>query len=205
MHEMVFSTSKTISNIFFLITNTVLAIRINWWISILVFICIIPKYAFKKKIEKVNYEFEKSQVRKSRFAGYLYSLLFDKPAAKEIRLFNIGDVILKKFIYTQHKLTIDKNKFSNRVSTRNILVNIPSDLMQILIKLYIIYKILIKQNTVGDFGFFVSIYENMNLYITSIIDSMSTYIGYNGRINDFKYYFMLCEGTVQNGNVFWRI
>lgn len=201
MHQMVFATTNTISTMFFFITNLILALKVNWWISLLVFIFILPKYAFKRKIEKKNYEFEKSQFRESRFAGYLYSLLFDKLAAKEIRLFNTGDHLIERFINAQHKLTDEKNKYSNKMSMQDIVVNIPSVVIQILIKIYIVYRVLIRQNTIGDFTYITGIYENLNSSISSIIDSVATYVGYNERINDFKKYFMLRENAVQSGNI----
>ncbi len=201
IHQIVFATTNTISTVFFFITNLILALKVNWWISMLVFIFVLPKYAFKHKIEKKNYEFEKSQFRESRFAGYLYSLLFDKPAAKEIRLFNTGNYLIERFVNTQHKLTDEKNKYSNKMSMGDILVNIPSVIIQIFIKIYIVYRVLIRQNTIGDFNYITGIFENLNSSISSIIDSVATYIGYNERIQDFKKYFMLRENAVQSGNM----
>ncbi len=201
MHQMVFATTNTISTVFFFITNLILALNVNWWISLLVFLFIIPKYAFQHKMEKKNYEFEKSQFRESRFAGYLYSLLFDKPAAKEIRLFNTGGYLIERFINVQHKLTDEKNKYSNKMSMRNIIVNIPSVVIQILIKIYIVYRVLIRQNTIGDFSYITGIFENLDSSISSIIGSVATYVGYNERINDFKKYFMLRENAIQSGNI----
>ena len=201
MHQIVFLTTNTISTMFFFITNLIIALKINWWISLLVFVFVIPKYIFKRKIEKKNYEFEKSHFRESRFVEDLYSLLFDKTAAKEIRLFHTGNLLIERFINAQHKLTDKKNKYSNKMSMRDIIINIPSVLIQILIKIYIVYRILIRENTIGDFTYITGIYENLNSSISSIIDTVATYIGYNERINDFKKYFMLRENAVQSGDI----
>ena len=141
MHQMLFMTANAISAVLFFATNLVLAIKINWRISLLVVMVVLPKYAFKWSMEKKNYDFEKSQLRDTRFAGYLYSLLFDKTAAKEIRLFHIGDYLIGKYIAAQHKVTDERNRYSDKRSLQEIVSNIPSAAAQILIKIYIVYRI----------------------------------------------------------------
>ncbi len=201
IHQMLFMTANTISSVLFFTANIVLALKINWQISLLVIIVVLPKYVFKGKLEKKNYDFEKSQLRDTRFAGYLSSLIFDKTAAKEIRLFHIGDYLIDKYITTQHKVTDEKNKYFNKRNLQEIIFNIPSAVIQILIKIYVVYRILIRENTIGDFTYITGIYENLNTSLSSLIDSAATLVGYNERINDFKKYFLLCEGTVQSGDL----
>ncbi len=201
MHQMVFATGNTISALFRCAANLILAIHVNWWISVLVLLFMVPKYAFKKKAEKKNYEFEKSQFRDSRFAGYLYALLFDKPAAKEIRLFDTGDDLIERYVRIQRKLTQDKNKHANTMRLRDILADFPSVAMQIWIKIYIVYRVLIRENTIGDFTYITGIFENLNSSVSSILNSAAAFIGYNERIRDFKKYFMLRESAVESGDL----
>lgn len=200
MHQMLFMTANAISAVLFFATNLVLAIKISWWISLLVVMVALPKYAFKWSMEKKNYDFEKSQLRDARFAGYLYSLLFDKTAAKEIRLFHIGDYLIGRYIAVQHKVTEERNRYSDKRSLQEIASNIPSAAAQVLIKIYIAYRILIRENTIGDFTYITGIYENLDAGLSSLIDAAAAMAGYNERINDFKKYFMLCESAVRSGD-----
>ena len=201
MHQMLFMTANTISSVLFFTANIILALKINWLISLIVIIVALPKYVFQGRLEKKNYSFEKSQQRDTRFAGYLSSLLFDKTAAKEIRLYSIGDYLIDKYITAQHKVTNEKNKYFNKRSLQEILFRFPSAAVQILIKLYVVYRILIRENTLGDYTYMTGIYENLNASLSSLIDSAAALVGYNERINDFKKYFMYCESTVQSGDL----
>ena len=148
MHQMLFMTANTISSVLFFTANIILALKINWLISLIVIIVALPKYIFQGRLEKKNYSFEKSQQRDTRFAGYLSSLLFDKTAAKEIRLFSIGDYLIDKYINAQHKVTDERNKYFNKRSLQEILFRFPSAAVQILIKLYVVYRILDRKSVV---------------------------------------------------------
>lgn len=200
LHQIVYATSNALMSTFAFITNIVLAVKVSVFMSIVVCICVLPKFIFKFHVEKNTYQFEKKQFRKSRYASYIYSLLFDKPAAKEMRLFNVGNYFIEKYVKVQSDLTEEENHFVNKNSFRNILLGVPEIIIQIIIKIIVAYKIIFRNLTLGDFTYISGIFENLSSSGTSLVNSVSVFVGYNERINDFKHYFMNRESLVRNGN-----
>lgn len=199
LHQIVFATANTISGLFFFIINAVLALQVNWIMSLAVIIFELPKFISRYHAEKESYEFDKKQFRKTRFSNYLYTLLFDKPAAKEIRLFNIGDYLINMYVETQNELARDQDRLSNRFRIKDNMAGIPSILLQIFIKVYVAYRILQRSYSLGDFTYISGIYENLSAGTLSIINAVSTFVGFNERISDFKHYFMYRNSLVKSG------
>lgn len=199
LHQIIFSTLTTFSNIASLIIAVIIAVNTSIVLSLLVLICLIPSFLFKAKIEKLNYGFSKEQYRDIRRNTYLYQMLFNRNTAKELRFFSVGNHFLNNFLVKTEELVGARIQFTKKRKLMSILLDIPSYVLQIIINIYVVLRILTGQNTLGDYGFITGIYNNFYSGILGIASNISTFIGYNQKINDFKAYFMLNTSDIKSG------
>lgn len=200
MHEIVFSTVGTFTTIINLITALVLALRINIWLTLFTFLSLIPSFLFKKGLEKRRYEFDKSIFREDRQNSYIYSLLFNKQAAKELRFFGMADPLLSRFLKKDKELFLQRKAFNKKNNLINILLGLPQTVLNIGIQVYIVIRIIGRTYTLGDLSYIPGVYGNLSNGIGSLIGSISMYIGYNQKIADFKQYFLFSESEVTSGD-----
>lgn len=189
LHQIVFATSNTIVAITTFIVNIYVAINVNVIMSVIVCLLSVPHIVFKFKMEKSNYKFEKEQHRNSRYIEYLYSLIFDKSAAKELRLYNVGDCLIDKYIKLQSDFSKTQDSFKNKISIKNLLFELPERLVQVLIKVVTVYDIINNKLTLGDYTYISGVFENLGKSCISFANSFALIIGFNEKISDFRYYF----------------
>ncbi len=201
MHEIVFSTVGTFTTIVNLITALILTLRINVWLTLLTFLSLIPSFLFRKGLEKRRYEFDKSIFREDRQNGYIHSLLFNKKAAKELRFFGMADTLLARFLKKDKELFLRRKSFNKKNNFINILLGLPQTALNIGIQVYIIIRIIGRTYTLGDLNYIPGLYGNLSGRISGLIGSISMYIGYNQKIEDFKRYFLLSESEVTSGEL----
>lgn len=201
LHQVVFATSNGIINIIVFLLNIILSFKINVLISILICLCAVPKILFKFNVEKKNYQFEKKQQRQTRLANYLNALLYDKTASKEIRLFNLGDHFVNEYIKLQSELVKERNHYNNQNSIKSIFWSLPEKVIMIAIKIVVAYYIVIEQMSIGDFAYITGVFDKLSSSFSSVIDTVAVFVGYNERINDFRYYFEKRTSLIKDGQL----
>lgn len=198
LHNMVFLTLTTIINVISLITYFVLCASYNLYLTAMVFIILIPSILFKVKYEKASYGFDKNQMREIRKNQYQYSLMLSKESSQEIRFFNLDKLFLSKFLSVMKILTDAKTSFSFRRKLKNLLLSLPSNLFSVVIKIYAASRIFLKNSPIGDFIYIDGIFNKLGKTISDLSADISTFVGYNDKITDFKKYFNYKE-TDENG------
>lgn len=201
LHQVVFATSNGIINIIIFLLNIILSFKINVLISILICLCTVPKILFKFNVEKKNYQFEKKQQRQTRLANYLNALLYDKTASKEIRLFNLGDHFVNEYIKLQSELVKERNHYNNQNSIKSIFWSLPEKVIMIVIKIVAAYYIVIEQMSIGDFAYITGVFDKLSSSFSSVINTVAVFVGYNERINDFRYYFEKRTSLIKEGQL----
>lgn len=201
LHQIVFSTVSTCSNILKFVFFTIAAINFNVFFAVLIFLSLIPNFLFTKSLEKRNYDFDKSLHRDNRKCNYFYSLIFDREAAKEFRFFGIGDLFLNKFLELQKAIVNRQNKYYRKNEMKKILLDLPTVFIEILLQIFVVMQIIRQYLTIGDFSYITGIYNNLKAGIKGMSGNISMYIGYNQQIEDFKRYFLFSESEVCNGNL----
>lgn len=189
LHNIVFLTLTTITNVLSLATYFIFCVSHNIYLTLMVFIILIPSILFKIKYEKASYGFDKNQMRDIRKNQYRYSLMLGKTPAQEIRFFNLDKLFLSNFLSATKVLVDAKIHFSSRRKFINLLLNLPSNLFSVAIKIYATSRIFLKNSPIGDFIYIDGIFNRLGNIISDLSANISTFIGYNDKISDFKKYF----------------
>ncbi|CAI8898846.1 ABC transporter ATP-binding protein [Bacillus sp. IT-79MI2] len=85
------------SNIISVCTLLSFLIHIHWTLALLSIICSGPFLYFNAMFGKQQFQLARTQTLNMRKANYIKALLYAKQSAKEVKLFNLGDYLIKKW------------------------------------------------------------------------------------------------------------
>lgn len=191
LQNIVFSVVSLIGSTIRLISSLIIAIGINVWFVLLVILALLPNYIFSKRVELLSYNFEKQQAKDQRRMGYYYSLMLRRDAACEMRYYSFISVIKGIYSDLQRTIVLNRNKFDNKNSFYNFLLDAPSTVAELIITIYTAIKISLNIFTVGDYTFITGIYSTLKSAIGTVFSNFAMFEGYDQRISDYKKYFAL--------------
>ena len=84
-------------NSLMLIGVTGLLLTFHWAIGIVLVLTVLPSFAIRLHFSKVMYTWRRKRTETERMSGYLNWLLIGNIHAKEIRLFDLGEIFLVRF------------------------------------------------------------------------------------------------------------
>ncbi len=169
----------------------------NWLYGILMVIAAFPSAIAGQKYTKIIYKLGLTQINDERKKGYLYDVASTKQYAQDIRLFNIGDMLRKRYSQIwENVFTEKKSKIKARTILTTILEFLP-ELVIALITLDISLKALNGITTVGDYSLYTgllgqlwsAIYmltnSGINIYENKLkIDNVKSFDGIENRVQD---------------------
>lgn len=201
LYQIVFSSIATINCIVTVLVTFIISIRYSLLLTSLTLIIVLPIFIIKRLTAKNIYDFDKKQYRDLRRNKYINMLLFSHNAAKEVRFYNIGSYLIDKYQKTTEELVSSKIYNTRKNSIYNSLSLLPYIMFNVIIKLVIVLKILIREITIGDYILLTGILNQLYSNISALSDYYSIFISYNEKINDFKNYFLLNKSNVREGNI----
>lgn len=168
-----------------LIFIAILATAINPIIILIVLIVAIINSIVNSKIEKKNYYLHKESLPVDTKWRYIINLANDLKYAKEVRLFS-----LKKFIIDKGD-TNRKEYFGfvdaiNNNEKKGLLLNVGMNIMQeISVMLLLVYSVIFKGVTIGNFNALVSATGQFNNSFIRFFDHILNLYTINHYVNDF--------------------
>ena len=161
-----YSTKLLISMCSFLY-SFIIAVRLDWIISILIILLSLPSLFAKKKIKKDKYEQEKSLNNYERQVSYYTNALLERDIFREIKIYGIKDFFIKKYASNATAANEEKYKLINKHLWIDIVLTIFFAIMNVLMNILVIAKIVVTNLTIGDFGYYSTILKSIkNSFIT---------------------------------------
>lgn len=132
-----------------LLSVLALLLTLGGWVVALLIIVNIPLLVAGFKYAKYRYTITDSRTPLSRKVNYLTGLISGE-AVSEVRLFNLGDYLLNKFLSFYQNFIQETQGFVKKRFFTNLFLGLVSDLTYYGVYLWIILKTLIRQFTLGD-------------------------------------------------------
>ncbi|MDY6936861.1 MAG: ABC transporter ATP-binding protein [Cyanobacteriota bacterium] len=123
---------------------------LNWWIAGLLFVPVLPRILVRLKFVHIIHEWIERRTATQRQAGYYNTLLTSDNYAKEIRLFGLGDLFIRRFTKLRRQLLKEKLQISTRRAVADFLTTIISVVAMWGAYAYIAYNTVQGNITVGD-------------------------------------------------------
>ena len=179
------------------IVSIIIILKLDYLLFIGVLISLIPSFVARKKIQKKAYQQEKDLNLTTRKVSYFSGLFWSRNVAQEMRLFNYSNKIMcllkNLFDYRNQK----NLQLTLKTTIIEILSLIISGILSLTYNMYIIFIVLSKGLTVGDYSYYSTISGNFKGNIDIISKNFSSYLINIERVHNYRT-FIEQEPSVTN-------
>ncbi len=127
---------------------------LHWGLLPYLILVSIPIIVFKLYYSKLFYNLRRDQTEEERKVNYFNRLLTSKDFAKELRIFNLGDLFKRRHESLKHKLRSKRYRLLKSRTLWETLVQILATIFLLVIFGFIIYSTVTKRITTGDMAMY---------------------------------------------------
>lgn len=170
--RMIRSLAQIISDFISVVSLSILITTLNPLILMIIIIIVALNSKIFCKIQRMTFEESQKNISGNRAFGYYGTLTSDFSLGKDIRLYNIGKVIMMK-IRKFNKLVLDINiLFYKKIGALNGLSNSNVQIQIILVYGYLIYKAFINDISIGELSMYAGITMQLSTFLSSFINTI---------------------------------
>ncbi len=178
----------------------VIIVKFNLVITLIIIVSVLPSFLVKRYIKKSNYNLERSLTRVNRKSDYFAWIFRGREAAQDIRLsVSFKDMVLEKY----SSLLRDKN-FEKKLHIKNskidFCVSVLYGLLDMAINLHILFEIIYKKLTIGEFSYYTTITSNLKGTLEGCINTVSELVILCNRVENYRLFITQPPKVVHNGN-----
>jgi ATP-binding cassette subfamily B protein len=167
------STLQMVQQVITLISLVFLLLRFSPWLAVLVFVSAIPAFLSQSKYAERAFRAVTHRAPENRLLNYLEVLLTGNETVKEIKLFGLGESLLKRYrtLFTQFYL--EDRAIAERRTAAGIGWSLLSNLAYYGSYAWIILRTIPGLITLGDMTMFLSIFRQSQGSFQALLDSLN--------------------------------
>lgn len=150
-----------------------LLLSLHWGIAGVLFLAAIPAMLVRIKYTRVMYRWQRQQTAMERQAWYRGALLTEVSAAKEIRLFNLGNHFLTQFHQLRRKIYREKLAIKIKNSMANLAAQATAGMIIFAIYGFIIYLTIQDVLQLGDLVLYYQALQRGQDALKSLVSNLS--------------------------------
>ncbi len=156
-----------------LISLIVLLLRFSPWLAVIVFVAAVPAFLSQSQYAERAFRATTRRAPEARLLNYLESLLTGNEAVKEIKLFGLGESLLKRYqtLFTQFYL--EDRAIAERRTAAGLAWGMLSNLVYYGSYAWIVLRTVAGLITLGDMTMFLSIFRQSQGSIRALLDSLN--------------------------------
>ncbi len=167
------STLQMVQQIITLISVVVLLVRFSPWLAIIVFLSAIPSFLSQSQYAERAFRAVSRRAPESRLLNYLETILTSNETVKEIKLFGLGEYLLKRYQVLFMKFYLEDRAIAQRRTIAGLGWGILSTLVFYGSYAWIVLRTISGLITLGDMTMFLSIFRQSQNSIRSLLDSLN--------------------------------
>lgn len=202
--DLMYSTKNMVSFVFDMLQRTIrliisfsLVLTLSLWLVPAVIILCIPSVIGDRKVNDMNYRFEKDYTKSHRKLEY-YKDLFFEGASSEVRLYHLKDYFSS--LYTDIWELWDKAVHAKNI--RVCLINIASLVLltvnEVIVYILSVIKLIAGKIAVGDVAYYVSLLTQFRRDFTSLCYRINMFSKNTKELNDVRS-FLEMEPLLEHG------
>lgn len=162
-----------ISNIISFIIAFSLSLSSNTKYTFLIIVLTLPVFFTKGMYYRKKYIYENDTQKIKRKISYLANIILGKDAAKEIRFYNIENLVVKRYKENWNKYALGLKRIINKQGFfDSLLITIP--IVGIMLAMYdVVINITQGQNQIGDFSYYLGIYTSLSTSLFNLIEDLA--------------------------------
>lgn len=160
-------------NIISLLVAFIISIQFNIIVTIISLLFVFPAFFVKQRTRLDKFNKEKQLINNQRFSNYLLGLFYDKNVEMEMQLYNFSDYIKEKLIANQEYVRTQRLNISLKNAKKESGLFIFDKIIRLSQQIYIVFLIIKKGLTLGDYSYFNGIISNLSGSLDSIVNMVS--------------------------------
>ncbi|MGH8770751.1 MAG: ABC transporter ATP-binding protein [Burkholderiales bacterium] len=215
--RIVYNLVEVLQKAILLMVIAALLIALDWRVASLLFVSFIPGVLVRLKYARKLYEMQNKRTPDERQASYFSTVLTDDVHAKELRLFDIGAVFMRRFRVIRRRLRHERLKLAIRRFVPDTALQALTTVLVFGSLAYIAYGALEGATTMGDLVMYYLAFQRGQNYLRMLLDS-GAYLYEDSLFLSYLYAFLDLEkrvaeperpvavpGTLRQGIVFENV
>ena len=150
-----------------------LLISLDWRISVVLFVSLIPGVLVRLRYARELYQLQNRRTPAERQAKYLSGILTEDAHAKEIRLFNLGELFIDRYRQVRKQLREEKLAIATRRFFPEIAINVMTNMLVFGALAFIAFRALSGTVTVGDLVMYYLAFMRGQNYLQQLMSSIA--------------------------------
>jgi ATP-binding cassette subfamily B protein len=164
--------TEFLSSTFLLISLAGLLFFLHWGIALILICFALPIAGVKWYYSRKLYEWERNRTELEREAAYLNHVLTSDSYAKEVRIFNLGEILKKRFTEVRKALFGEKFKINNQRAKAGVLAKSTEIIAMVLAYGYIAWNTFNGNSTIGDLVMYFQAFQKGQSAIQQLLQSV---------------------------------
>lgn len=167
------STLQMVQQVITLMSLVVLLVRFSPWLAVIVFVSAIPTFLSQSQYAERAFRAVSRRAPESRLLNYLEMLLTGNDTVKEIKLFGLGEPLIKRYQELFTRFYLEDRAIAVRRTIAGLSWGLLSNLAYYGSYAWIVLRTIAALITLGDMTMFLAIIRQSQSSIRSLLDSLN--------------------------------
>ena len=151
-----------------------LMLSLHWIVAAVLLLAVVPSMLVRLRYSQQLYTWQHQRTSSERQASYIQLLLTNEAHAKEIRLFNLGDLFIQRYrdlrtILRNERMHLVKHRFRNELVTQSV-----GTLATFGALAYIAYQTVHGTLTLGDLVMYYQAFQRGQTYLQNVVGGLAS-------------------------------
>ncbi|MBN1889822.1 MAG: ABC transporter ATP-binding protein [Thermoflexales bacterium] len=167
------STLQMVQQLITLLSLIVLLLRFSPWLAVIVFVSAIPSFLSQSQYAERAFRAVSRRAPEARLLNYLEMLLTGNDTVKEIKLFGLGEPLLKRYKELFMRFYLEDRAIAERRTIAGLGWGMLSNLAYYGSYAWIVLRTISSRITLGDMTMFLAIFRQSQSSIRSLLDGLN--------------------------------
>ena len=167
------STLQMAQQLITLVSLVVLMLAFSPWLAVIVFVSAIPSFLSQSQYAERAFRAVTRRAPEARLLNYLEQLLTGNESVKEIKLFGLGEPLLRRYRELFTGFYLEDRAIAERRTVAGLGWGMVSTLAYYAIYAWIVLRTIAGSITLGDMTMFLAIFRQSQASIRTLLDSLN--------------------------------
>ena len=164
---------QMVQQVITLLSLIALLLRFSPWLAVIVFVSAIPAFLSQSQYAERAFRAVSRRAPEARLLNYLETLLTGNDTVKEIKLFGLGEPLLKRYQTLFMQFYLEDRAIAERRILAGFFWGLLSNLVYYGSYAWIVLRTIASRITLGDMTMFLAIFRQSQNSIRSLLDSLN--------------------------------
>jgi len=165
---------QIIQQVITMISLIALLIRFSPWLAVIVFVAALPAFLSHSKYAEMSFRALTRRAPESRLLNYIEQLLTSNETVKEIKLFGLGEPLLKRYQELFTRFYEEDQAIARKRTLSGLGWGMLSQFVYYGSYAWIILRTIGGSNTLGDMTMFLSLFRQSQSSIRGLLDNLNS-------------------------------